>query len=321
MIALVTGASGFVGRHLVAALHANGWQVVGAGRSGLPTGFPAAVEIMRGDILDDRFLREVLASQHFDAIFHLAGLNASATAMELYRANVLGTAALLDAARWLGRPELKIVLLGSSAQYGAASDNPITEESIADPVTIYGVSKACCDMMGRALFKETGQSVFRARAFNVVGPGQNTAFLQGRVVEQITEAEGGRLPPVVTTGDLSAYRDFIDVRDVAAGLIAIAKSGNAGEAYNLCSGRAVQTSSLVGSLVRLSRIPLSVETGGRKAAGVDVPYQRGSFKKLRCHTGWFPGIALERSLADALDQRRYEFSSQNVAVYAGAVRP
>jgi GDP-4-dehydro-6-deoxy-D-mannose reductase len=321
VIALVIGAGGFVGRHLVAALHADGWQVVGAGRSGLATGLPAAVEMMRGDIRDDLFLREVFASQHFDAIFHLAGLDASATAMELYRANVLGTAALLGAVRGLGRPELKIVLLGSSAQYGAARDNPITEESVADPVTSYGVSKACCDMMGRALFKETGQNVFRARAFNVVGPGQSAAFLQGRIVKQITEAEEGRLPPVVTTGDLSAYRDFIDVRDVAAGLIAIAKSGNAGEAYNLCSGQAVQTSSLVGFLVGLSRIRLCVETGGRKTAGVDVPYQRGSFEKLRCHTGWSPRIALERSLADALDQRRHEFSSQNVAFSAGAVRP
>jgi GDP-4-dehydro-6-deoxy-D-mannose reductase len=256
-----------------------------------------------GDVLDGYLLNSILASQRFDAIFHLAGLNPSGAAVDLYRVNVLGTIVLLEAVRALRRPELKVVLLGSSAQYGGAKDDPITEDSITSPVTNYGVSKACSDMMGNALFRETGQHVIRGRAFNIVGPGQGTTSLQGRVVEQIVEVEQGRRQPIIETGDLTAYRDFIDVRDVAAGLLAIAKAGGAGEAYNLCSGRATQVNLLVEGLVARSKIPLTLRTVGRKV-GVDVPYQRGSFDKLQRLTGWAPARSLEQSLQDALDYHR-----------------
>jgi GDP-4-dehydro-6-deoxy-D-mannose reductase len=304
--AFVTGAGGFVGRHLISMLLAGGWRVSALRRKpAVCSDFPVDCQVVTGDILDDSVLHSVLSSRHFDVIFHLAGLNPSGAAAELYRVNVLGTMALLEAVRALGRPELRVVLLGSSAQYGESNDDPITEESVADPVTNYGVSKACADMMGRALFKETGQHVIRARAFNIVGPGQGMTSLQGRVIEQIVEAERGRRPPVIETGDLSAYRDFIDVRDVAAGLLAITKAGDAGEAYNLCSGQATPVKSLVERLVAMSEIPLTVETGRRKSAG-DVSFQRGSFEKLQRRTNWAPVWALEQSLQDALDCRRRE---------------
>ena len=314
--ALVTGAGGFVGRHLVATLRSAGWRVVGVTRTA--PGSAAGLELLSGDVLEDGFLRGILGSRHFDLVFHLAGLHAAAPRADLYRVNVLGATVLLDAVRALGRPGLRVVLLGSSAQYGDAKENPITEDCTNGPVSSYGASKACADMMAMVFAGETGQQVIRARAFNIVGPGQSAAFLQGSVIAQIMEAEEGRAPPVVKTGDLSACRDFVDVRDVATGLVALATNGDAGEAYNLCSGRAVRTSYLVESLVGLSRIPLSVEAGERKIAGVNVPYQRGSFEKLRRRTGWSPTLTLERSLVDALDQRRRESMGRNVAVADGA---
>jgi GDP-4-dehydro-6-deoxy-D-mannose reductase len=310
--AFVTGAGGFVGRHATSALVAEGWKVsvLCRNKEGC-SHLPAACQVFSGDILDVGILNSILSSQHFDTIFHLAGLNPSGTAAELYRVNVLGTMALLEAVRALRRPELKIVLLGSSAQYGEAKDDPITEHSITDPVTNYGVSKACADMMGRALFKETGQHVIRARAFNIIGPGQGTTFLQGRVVEQIVEAERGHEPPVLETGSLKAYRDFIDVRDVAAGLLAVARAGEAGEAYNVCSGQAMQAKSLVDGLVAMSEIPLTIKAVGRDA-GVDVSYQRGSFEKLQRLTGWAPACSLEQSLQDALRHHRINRDTASV---------
>ena len=302
--AFVTGANGFVGRHVVAALLAEGSYVsVLCRKSGGHPHVAADGTVFIGDILDGDLLNSILASQRFDAIFHIAGRNPAGAAADLYRINVLGTTTLLEAVRALRRPELKIVLLGSSAQYGEAKDDSITEDSVTDPVTNYGVSKACADMMGRALFKETGQHVMRARAFNIVGPGQGTTSLQGRVVEQIVEAERGQRPPVIETGSLTAYRDFIDVRDVATGLLAVARAGEAGEAYNVCSGQAIQAKSLVHSLVAMSKIPLTL-TAVEHEAGFDVPYQRGSYEKLQRLRNWAPVWALDQSLQDALDYRR-----------------
>jgi GDP-4-dehydro-6-deoxy-D-mannose reductase len=316
----VTGADGFVGRHVVPALLAEGWNVSvlcrkNAGGSHVATN----KRVFTGDILDGDCFNSILAAQHFDVIFHLAGLNPAGAAVDLYRVNVLGTMVLLEAVRALGRPELKVVLLGSSAQYGDAKDDPITEESATDPVTNYGVSKACSDLIGKVFFKESGQHVLRARAFNIVGPGQGTTSLQGRVVEQVVAAERGHRQPIIETGDLTAYRDLIDVRDVAAGLIAIAKAGDAGEAYNLCSGSARQAKSLVDGLVALSKIPLAVKTVGRKV-GVDVACQRGSFKKLQGLTNWAPAWTLEQSLQDALDYSRNDgaYSSGGAATVIAA---
>jgi GDP-4-dehydro-6-deoxy-D-mannose reductase len=299
--ALVAGASGFVGRHVVAALLADGWSVSILCRKSVHVATDATA--FTGDILDCDFLNSILTSQRFDAIFHLAGQKPSGAVADFYQANVLGTMALLEAVRALGRPELKVVLLGSSAQYGEAKDDPITEDSVTDPVTNYGVSKACADMMGRALFKETGQHVMRARAFNIIGPGQGATSLQGRVIEQIVEAERGHQPSVIETGSLIAYRDFIDVRDVAAGLLAVAHGGEAGEAYNVCSGQARQAKSLVDALVAMARISLTIKSVVRDA-GVDVSYQRGSFEKLHRLTNWAPVWVLEQSLQEALDYRR-----------------
>jgi GDP-4-dehydro-6-deoxy-D-mannose reductase len=289
---------------MVSTLLAGGWKITAlCRRQEACSVLPAACQAYAGDLLDDKVLSTILCAQRFDVIFHLAGQNPSGAAAELYRANVAGTMALLEAVRALHRPELRVVLLGSSAQYGEAKDDPITEESITDPVTNYGVSKACADMMGRALFKETGQHVLRARAFNIVGPGQGTSSLQGRVIRQIVDAERGHRPAMVETGDLSAYRDFIDVRDVASGLLAIARAGRAGEAYNLCSGRATGAKSLVDGLVAMSRISIAVKTVERRA-GVNVTYQRGSFDKLRQLTGWASALELQQSLQDALNDAR-----------------
>lgn len=309
MRALVTGVSGFVGRHLAAALHASGWQTVGFARRNALDGLPATVEMLSGDILDDRFLLGILSSQRFDAVFHLAGQNASVSAPDLYRVNAVGSAVLLQSVRMLGRLDIRVVMLGSSAQYGKSKDDPIHEESAFDPATDYGISKVCSDVMGKVLFEETGQHVLRARAFNIVGPGQSGTTLQGRVIEQVVGAECGDLPPVLKTGDLSARRDFVDVRDVAAGLIAIADAGEAGEAYNLCSGQATKAATLVDRLVSLSNVPLELEVGPRKVTGSDVPFQRGSFEKLRLRANWAPTFTLDQSLRDALDQHRINHAS------------
>jgi GDP-4-dehydro-6-deoxy-D-mannose reductase len=315
--ALVTGASGFVGRHLTSALLASGWGVVGVGRKypNVADSSSAAFQMLTGDVTDGDFLQALFRSQPVDAIFHLAGLNSFSKAPELYRINVVGTATLLEAARDLGKPDLKIVLLGSSAQYGAAQSDPIREENAFNPITHYGISKVVCDTMGRMLFEQTGQYVARARAFNIIGPGQSEELLQGAVIEQIVAIESGRCPAVVEVGNLSTYRDFIDVRDVASGLIAIAAHGDAGDAYNICSGCATKVGELVERLVGLSKVPIKIKSCGTQWASRDVPYQRGSYEKLQVKAKWAPALALEKSLDDALNERRQCVAP--IAAYAG----
>jgi len=160
------------------------------------------------------------------------------------------------------------------------------------------------DLRGVAMFKNSNQNVVCARPFNIVGPGQRGPFLQATVVNQIVEIETGRRASVLELGDLEAHRDFIDVRDVASGLVALAKNGRPGEAYNLCSGRAVQVKSLADYVVSLTTSPITIASRDRTGTGGNVPYQRGSCEKTYLATGWLPLTPLEVSLADALNYSR-----------------
>jgi len=299
--ALVTGAGGFIGSHLTSALISAEWDVVGMTRSS-GSALPGNRSIV-GDVTDGALLGKVLAADRFDVVFHLAGRDAFTDPVELFRTNVLGTAVLLEAIRGLDQPKLKVVLLGSSAQYGLAGKDPVDEKTAFQPVSNYGVSKMTCEAMGRLCYEQTGQHVTVARPFNVIGPGQSRRLLQGSVVEQIVEIERGKRPAVVEVGDLSAYRDFVDVRDAAAALMAIAEHGEAGEAYNVCSGRAVQAREAVALLMASARIPIELLTREHHGA-VNLAYQRGCNSKLAERANWVPTIPLGQSLDDALDERR-----------------
>ena len=298
--ALVTGATGFIGRHLVALLAGQGTRVTAMtrGTESLPAG-TAAVE---ADVEDADAVAASIRADRFDAVFHLAGRNASAGALAVYKANVIGTATILQAVKSLGRPELRVIVAGSSAEYGASPDNPITEDSACLPVGDYGIGKLAASRMALHLHAATGQAVIVARPFNVIGPGNCNNLLHADVARQIVEIEQGRRPPRLQLRDLSAYRDFVDVRDVAQGLVALAGKGVPGQIYNLCTEHAVQARSLVEMMVERAQSPISLESSTGQPG--DVPFQRGSFAKAENASGWQPRIALEKSLTDTLNYWR-----------------
>jgi GDP-4-dehydro-6-deoxy-D-mannose reductase len=315
--ALVTGAAGLVGAHLLKALCHDGNRVTALSRRQALTGdlIESCIHLsfISGDIQDRDLLRSVLESQPFDVVFHLAAQNASADVLDIYRVNVLGTATLLNTARELKRRDLKIIIMGSSAEYGASTDDPIHEDSALLPLTHYGASKTCADRMGRILFVETGQNVICARPFNILGPGQRAPLLPAIVAAQLVDIERGKRPPILELGDLSSYRDYVDARDIAEGLLSLARNGTSGEAYNLCSGRATQAKFVVEYLIGLTDIPVTIQTVSHKQPDINVPYQRGSAEKAKRLTGWSPKISLEQSLADALAHWRTQPVEDNSA--------
>lgn len=323
--AFVTGAGGLVGVHLLNALCREGCQITALSRRhSLADDLIEASDKLRfisGDVQDPGLLWSILTSQSFDVIFHLAALNAFADAIDLYRVNVVGTATLLEAVRRLERPELKLIVMGSSAEYGNSADDPIDEGSALAPVTYYGASKACADLMGKALFGETGQKVICARPFNILGPGQRGPLLPAAITRQLVDIVQGRRPPILEVGDLSNYRDYVDARDVAEGLILLARRGVAGEAYNLCSGRATQAKFIVEHLVGLTAVPVTLQTKARTQAPVNIRYQRGSAEKARESLGWSPKIPLEQSLSDMLTFCRAQALADDLAADRAHANP
>jgi GDP-4-dehydro-6-deoxy-D-mannose reductase len=245
--ALVTGATGFIGRAVVARLEAEGWYVVRAVRTS--QGDAAARSIVLGPApWDQATFAAAIESARPDVVFHLAGTTRARNAAEMYNTNTGLAASLLDAvAASAIRPA--VILAGSAAEYGnlPAEYLPAREDGPCQPITDYGISKFAQTLLGLAR-AGTGIAVLVARIFNPLGAGMPSHLALASFAEQLRR-KTGRL----SVGDLDVARDFIGVDEAARLIVALAGDPkNYGRVYNICSGTAVPLRQLVEELVRQS---------------------------------------------------------------------
>ncbi len=221
-----------------------------------------------------------------------------------WEVNVGGTAVLLDEASRL--PDVRVLVAGSSAEYGLVPTdlNPIDETAELKPVGLYAVSKIGQDLLAFSYWAQQGVWVVRTRGFNHTGPREDTGFVCSTFARQIAEAELGRGPKVIRVGNLNAYRDIGDVRDIVRGYVAALEKGRPGGLYNVCSGSATQIREVLDRLVAMSTAPLEVELDEARLRPSDLPYQCGDYSLLEKETGWRPTIPLDKTLQDLLDYWR-----------------
>jgi GDP-4-dehydro-6-deoxy-D-mannose reductase len=288
---LITGGRGFVGTWLAGHLSELGDEVVRIDQE---------VEITDPDAL----LAAVRAAAP-DAIYHLAALTHVGQSwdepLQVLEVNVIGTAALLAAARECGTGP-RVLVTSSAEVYGPVTDPdrlPLREGSPTAPLTPYAASKLATEAVVTQAVLGHGQQVITVRPFNHVGPGQAPSFAVSALAKRIVDAErsGARSIPV---GNLSARRDFTDVRDVVRAYRLLVESAPAGEVYNVCSGRDVSIDEIAHSLIALAGSPLELETDPSLVRAVEVPVLRGDPAKLHDATGWKPEIPLEQTLADVM---------------------
>lgn len=299
MRALVTGATGFVGRHLVAALRSEGAEVT-------PCGGPhdAPGDYVPIDLADRGSLRAALETARPDVVFHLAAQafvpESLASPLETYEVNALGTARLAQAMRECSGDQPSRLLYVSSAEvYGARgrSDLPLRETLDLRPANPYGASKAAAEAIVLAETRSRALDAVVARAFNHIGPGQSERFVVASLAAQLARIAAGGAPQLYV-GNLEAARDFLDVRDVVAAYIALARGGERGEVYNVCSGRAVAIRDVLRELIGVARVPVEVREDRARMRASDIPLSVGSPEKLHARTGWEPKIPLTQSLRD-----------------------
>ncbi|MBV9719557.1 MAG: GDP-mannose 4,6-dehydratase [Candidatus Eremiobacteraeota bacterium] len=305
MRALVTGASGFVGRYLVAALRRDGADVVACGG---PHDSPA--EYVRLDLSDSRTLAGALDAARPDVIFHLAAQtfvpDSLRTPIETYDANIMGTARLAQAVReYGGERRLRILFTSSAEVYGSRepSEYPLRETLDLRPSSPYGASKAAAEAVLLAEVRSFGLDVVVARAFNHIGPQQDERFVVASLAAQLARIAAGARQQLLV-GNLAVARDFLDVRDVVQAYIALARDGEPGEVYNVCSGAAVTIRDVLGELIRIARVPVEVREDPARMRNTDIPLSVGDPAKLHERTGWRPARALVDSLRDIYEASR-----------------
>jgi GDP-4-dehydro-6-deoxy-D-mannose reductase len=297
--AFVTGGSGFVGRHVVAAL--DGAVVA-----------PARSEV---DLLDAEAVRRAVADAAPSVVLHLAAEASVGRSWEqpgeVLRTNVDTTLNILEAVR-REAPGAAVVFASSGEVYGPPERLPVDESAPLRPQNPYATSKAACDLLGGQYADAHGLRVVRLRAFNQAGPGQSDEYVVGTIARQVAEADlAGAEEVVIRTGNPDSARDFMDVRDAARAYVAAA-SLEAG-AYNVCSGRATSVRELVELASRAAPVPVRHELDSGRMRGHDVPEIRGSADRFAGLTGWAPEIPLERTVADAISAWREALAPQRPA--------
>jgi GDP-4-dehydro-6-deoxy-D-mannose reductase len=252
-----------------------------------------------------RILKEVQP----DYIFHLGAQSfvpfswaSPAATMEV---NLVGSIHLFEAVRQ-AECDPVIQIACSSEEYGLVDRDqlPITEETPLRPLSPYAVSKVAMDFLGYQYFKSYGLRIIRTRAFNHEGPRRGEAFVTSNFAKQVAEIEAGIRPPIIQVGNLSAERDYTDVRDIVRAYWAAVEYATPGEVYNICSGKAYRISSLVDMLIAMSKVKVRIEVDPSRLRPSDVPVLLGDSSKFRAATGWEPLIPFEKTMADLLDYWR-----------------
>jgi GDP-4-dehydro-6-deoxy-D-mannose reductase len=283
---LVTGAQGFVGRHLLARV-----------------GERAAS--FAADVTDADAVAEAFAAAAPSAVVHLAALSSVggswSDAGETWRVNTVGTVNVLVAA--LARaPGCRVLVPSTGEVYGRARRTPTPEDEPLEPISPYAASKAAAEVAADQA-RRAGLDVIVARAFQHEGPGRDERFAVGSWAAQIARAEdsGGG---TVRVGDLSAKRDITDVRDVCRAYEFLLDPSTPMDTYNIASGRAVEMREVLEILVGLAEAPIEVEPDPARDRPSGLAVACGDATRLRDATGWEPMIPLERTLADTLDAAR-----------------
>jgi GDP-4-dehydro-6-deoxy-D-mannose reductase len=309
---LITGVSGFVGPHLGDALRKRGVvRIYGTilSRDEVKSGAPPNVELTECHLEDPASVEAVVRQAEPSVVYHLAAQSSVPKSLAdpraTFQANVMGTLNLLESLR--GARNLRSLILVSSAQvYGTTTEPrlPVREDAALDPANPYACSKACAELLGAQYFETFELPVVRVRPSNHIGPGQSKDFAVSSFACQVAEIEAGIRPPQIMFGNLDAERDFTDVRDVVEAYILATEKCIPGEAYNICSGRAVSIREMLDALLALTSAQVEIIADPERMRPSDTPVALGDFSKMQAVSGWSPSIAMEKTLTDLLDYWR-----------------
>jgi GDP-4-dehydro-6-deoxy-D-mannose reductase len=311
---LITGITGFVGSHMAEHALAKGADVFGSYRwrskSENIDHIRSRLTLIESDLRDFASARGLVEVSQPDWVVHLAAQSfvgsSWQTPAETISTNIMAQVHLLEAIRAL-KLFPRFLVAGTSEEYGLvhADELPITEANPLRPLSPYAVSKVAQDMMGYQYFKSYGLPIVRARAFNHEGPRRGDVFVTSSFARQVAEIEAGLREPVVSVGDLTPRRDYSDVRDIVRGYWMLLEHGEAGEVYNLCSGRSWAIQQVLDFLLARSTVrDIRVRVDPARLRPSDVMILEGDPSRARRAVGWQVEIPFERTLAELLDYWR-----------------
>jgi len=311
---LVTGATGFAGKHLIQLAAFRRHSVVGTHVSKSPHTPIGNCSLARCDLRNSSAIRELVAQVRPDRVYHLAARSSVTqsygNARAVYETNFWGTYNLLEALRE-NAPKARVLIVGSGHCYGFVRprDLPVAETHALSSHSPYATSKAAADLLGYQFFAGHEMHIVRARPFNHTGPGQTAAFVCSDFARQVAAIELGMAVPEIKVGSLSVQRDFSDVRDVVRAYHLLLERGTAGEAYNIASGRSYSIGFILRTLVSFCTRRVKVVVTNDRLRHVEERKLFGNTTKLRRSTNWEPRYRIEETLHDLIEYWKEELGN------------
>ncbi|MDD3519871.1 MAG: GDP-mannose 4,6-dehydratase [Actinomycetota bacterium] len=314
---LITGINGFVGTYLANHILKidDSCEITGIDiRTGnffdKFKGDKKRVRLFDIDLIDKNRIEKLIKSLLPDQIYHLAAQASVSSSwkdpVDTFKNNVFGGINLLESVRQYN-DKCAFLSVCTAEEYGISKNlsAAISEESRIYPTNPYAISKAALDFFSTTYYLAYKIPVFVSRSFNHIGPGQSDNFVCSDFAKQIAQIEKCLRKPEISVGNLNAYRDFLDVRDVVNAYYHIMNKGKSGEVYNICSGEKTKISDLLKILISFSKEKnISVKIDSSKLRPVDNEIIYGDNSKIKKHTGWMPEYSIKEALKDTLDYWR-----------------
>lgn len=272
---LLTGADGFTGLHFKHAALTAGHQIVA----------------LQADLTNKMAVAEEVLQIAPDAVVHLAAISfvGHTDDAAFYNVNVVGTTNLLAALLALPSKPFKVLLASSANIYGNCEASPITENQPAAPMNHYAMSKLAMEYMAHTYAGQLPLVI--TRPFNYTGAGQAGQFLIPKLVDHFV-----RLAPLIELGNLHVEREFNDVRMVCNAYLALLLQGQAGQAYNVCTGQTYTLQNVLDLLTNMTGYRLPVKVNPAYVRANEVHRLCGNPEKLQNCTGALPTYALTDTL-------------------------
>lgn len=314
---LITGASGFVGQHLIKQLKQQ-YEIIGAVSPRSSLSSLDGVTYTALDVADSEATQTIVEQQRPDYIVHLAAqtTNWFQNPAPMFATNLSGTINLYEAV-WLLKEKdgynPKILYVSSSEVYGRTT-NPelISEDAPFYPVNHYASSKAAADRVSYGYSQSNKLNIVIARAFTHTGPGKKQGTFVSDMAAQIVQLEQDAKGNEIRVGNLNAVRDYLDVRDVVRAYKLILEADLLpGTALNVCSGKGVRVRDILDSMIKLANKEIVAKNDPERTRPSDVPVFVGDNTKLMQATGWKPSIQLEDTLSETLEYWRRSINEKS----------
>ena len=318
MKALIIGAAGFVGGYLIRELKAAGWEVHATCLPNEEIKEDCPVHML--DILKKEDISPLLDDIKPDVVYHLAAQSSVSVSWKrpqlTAEINVVGSINVLEAVRDAEKKDIRLVLIGSGEEYGYIREGacPLSESEPLNPGNIYAATKACQDMLGKIYTRAYKMDIIMVRAFNHSGPAQSNIFVISDFCRQIAEIEKGMKEPVISVGNLSAKRDFTDVRDVVRAYRLLGEKGVSGNVYNVGRGKAVEIQYILDTALSYADQPIEVKRDPARMRASDIPLIEPDVSHIFEDTGWRAEITMEQTIKDTLDYWRQKLSSYGLSL-------